>query len=115
MSEGERYSAERVIAAIPESAGIISTIAKRLGCNWDTVRRYIDKYPTVRRAYEQERERVIDMAEDQVISAIERGDVGTAKWYLSTIGRERGYVQRTEVAGVADQPIVIDWDQGSEE
>ena len=115
MAKGEHYSAQRVIAAIPGSGGIITTIAKRLGCNWYTVNRYIEKYPTVREAYEEEKATILDKAESNIIAAIHKGDLGVSRWYLSTIGRDRGYVERQEIAGVGNQPIVIDWDKGDDD
>ena len=93
------YTAQQFIAVIQGSAGIVSTIASRVGCEWHTARRYIDNYATVRQAYEDERQHVIDLAETTVLKAIKDGDTGTARWYLSTIGKDRGYVERRETTG----------------
>ena len=41
------YTAKQFIEAIPGSGGIVSTIARRVGCNWYTAKKYIDNYPTV--------------------------------------------------------------------
>ena len=57
------YTAEQFIKAIPGSGGIISTIARRVGCGWHTARDYVDKHPSVKQAYDDECEAVLDLAE----------------------------------------------------
>ena len=115
MSSGNgkngNYTAAQFIAAIPKSGGIVSKIAERVGCTWHTARRYIDNYPTIQQAYEDERERVTDLAETVILKALTEGDVGTARWYLATIGKDRGYTERREYSGPDNGPIVIvNWD-----
>ena len=103
-----RYTAEQFITAIPGSAAIITTIAARVGCAWHTVRSYIDKYPTVREAFEDEQQKIVDLAESVVIKAMrDDNDVGTARWYLSTRGKDRGYTERTELTGKDGGPVTF--------
>jgi hypothetical protein len=91
------YTAEQFIKAIPGSAGIISTIAKRVGCVWHTAKKYIDKMPTVQRAYRDECEAVLDLAETKLLSAINEGDGTMIRYYLSTKGKNRGFSERYEI------------------
>ncbi len=98
-----RYTREQVLAAIRDSGGIISAVAQRLGCEWDTARRYIQRWAETRAAFQAERERVLDLAETALIRAIREGDVGTAKWLLSRLGRHRGFGDTLSVDG----PVVI--------
>lgn len=104
------YRAQDFIDAIPNSAGIISTIAARVGCDWHTAKRYITEYPTVMAAYTDECEKVVDVAETAVIKAMTEGDVHTAKWYLTMKGRARGYAktQRTEVTGADGEAVKVE-------
>ena len=106
------YTAAQFIKAIPGSGGIITVIADRVGCDWATAKRYITNYSTVEQAYNNERNRIVDLAETKIISAINEGDIQTVKWYLSTIGKERGYTERQEhdVSGVSVQIVGIDPD-----
>lgn len=92
-----RYKAQDFIDAIPGSGGIISTISKRVGCAWNTAKRYIVNYPTVAKVYCDECEAITDLAELTIIKAIKGGDTHTAKWYLTMKGRERGYAQTQRV------------------
>ena len=94
-----KYTAAQVIEAIEKSAGIISTIATRLDCAWHTADKYIHKFPTALKAYNDECERVKDRAEAVILKAINAEDVQTAKWYLTLKAKDRGYVQRQEVSG----------------
>lgn len=93
------YTAQQFIDAIPGSGGIITAIARRAGCSWNTAKKYIDTYATVRQAYQDECEHMLDMAEAAIIRDIRDGETRTAKWYLTMKGRERGYAptERHEV------------------
>ena len=98
------YTAEQFVKAIPGTGGIVSTIAKRVGCEWNTAKSYIDKYPTIQKAYEDECERVDDAAESVVIKAIQDGDLGAAYWWLSRKRKDK-FSTRNEFTGKNGQPI----------
>lgn len=100
-------SMETVLEAIHGSAGIVSTIAKRLGVEWHTANERIQKYPEALKAFENEREGILDMAEATILTAIKQGDTGSAKWLLSTIGRKRGYGDKVELSGADGGPVEI--------
>lgn len=105
----QRYTKEQVLAAIGDSAGIVSAIAQRLGCDWNTARRYVDRWEETRRAFQAERERVLDLAETTIIRAIREGDTGTAKWLLSRLGRHRGYGDAVDLSASLPLQIVLRW------
>jgi len=90
------YAAGVFINAIPGTGGIITAIAKRVGCSWSTAKKYITTMPTVRQAYLDECETATDMAETVLMKAIQKGDVRSARWYLE---RKRGevYTRHTEL------------------
>lgn len=90
MSEG-RYTTEQVIDALRKSAGIKSQAARALGCNRLTVDNYIQRYPTVKAAYEEQRQVIIDAAESQLVKKLSAGEWDAVKYVLSTLGRDRGY------------------------
>ena len=80
---GQRYSTAQFIAAIDGSGGIVTTIAKRVGCSWNTAKKWIDEYPTVAAAYSDEQETINDMAEGMLMQSIRKGNTQDAKWWLS--------------------------------
>lgn len=104
----KQYLAKQFIEAIPGSAGIISTIAKRVGCDWTTARAYIDNYPTIKAAFDAERESLLDLSESVLANNIKLAlkqqqegqapvDTSDAKWVLSRLGKGRGYSEKQEV------------------
>ena len=111
MSDRSQYTAQQFIDAIPNSAGIISTIAKRVGCHWHTAKKYIFGMPTVLAAYEDECNKVLDLAETVILESLQQKDEQMAKWYLTMKGRDRGYAQtqRNEVTGADGEPLRIEY------
>lgn len=101
------YTAKQFIDAIPGTGGIVSAIAKRVGCTWRTARTYIDTRPSIAEAYQDECEAVLDLAETKTIEAIKSGDTGMIRYYLSTKGKGRGYVERQEVSGADGKEVVF--------
>ena len=111
------YTAAQFIEAIPGTGGIISTIADRVGCTWNTAKKYIDEHATIRAAYDDEAERIVDLAESVLVKNIQNAakmvkqggivDTGDVKWYLSRKGKSRGYVERQEVTGADSGPLTI--------
>ncbi len=117
----ELYTAKQFIDAIPGTGGIVSTIADRVGCKWHTARKYIEEYPTVKDVYNEEIERVIDLAEGVLIQNIQIAakqakagrdvDTSDVKWFLSRKAKSRGYVERQELTGADGGAIVVNWDE----
>ena len=111
MAGTSQYRASDFLDAIPGSGGIKTTIAKRVGCAWHTVDKYVREYPTVAKAYADECEKVLDAAESVIVGDIvDRKEVQTAKWYLTMKGTERGYVQKQthEQSGEVILKVVYD-------
>jgi len=92
-----------LLDAIKDSNGIISTIAKRLNVSWDTARKYIKKDADAVQAYENERNGVLDLAENVIIDALQKNDISTAKWILQIKGKSRGYAGTD--ADTLDDPL----------
>ena len=107
MPGAEQYKAQQFIDVIPGSAGIITTIAKRVGCAWHTAKKYIEKYATIRRVYESECESMLDLAELEALKLIKAGDGSMIRWYLSTKGKNRGYVERVEQKQIGAVVITV--------
>jgi hypothetical protein len=105
---GKQFTAQQFIEAIPGSGGIVTTIAKRVGCEWHTVKRYIEALPTVKQAYEDERESIGDLSESVLIRNIQiaskvqteqniPADTADAKWLLARRFKDRGYGEQVDV------------------
>ena len=88
---GQKYKTENVIGAIRKSRGLIALAARELGCPRSTIYRYIDRHPTVKKAVEEERDSLIDLAEQKLFEHVENGNLPAIMFVLKTIGKDRGY------------------------
>ena len=92
-----KITAKEIIEAIKGSAGIVSTIAKNLGIDWHTTEKYINLFPTAKKAYQDEVEKILDMSEGVILDSISSKDTASAKWYLTKKGKQRGYGDEAEI------------------
>lgn len=93
------YKAEDFLQHIPNSRGIVTVIAKRMGCNRNTVTNAMNRFPTVRQAIEEEREGMKDFTEGKLFEQINAGNMTAIIFYLKTQAKDRGYVERVENTG----------------
>lgn len=98
-----KLSLPRIKECIPGTSGVLSELARRLGVSRQTVYTWINDYPEVSEAIEQERQIVLDLAESAIYRAVEGGDLSAAKYLLSTRGKDRGFSTRQEVAAEIQQ------------
>lgn len=97
---------ELVREAIIESAGVKTVTAKRLGCSRATLYAFLAQHEAELEGVEQmAREAMVDKAETNVISALNRGDLKTSRWFLGLQGSGRGYARRIETTGANGGPI----------
>jgi len=106
MSE-QRFNAEQIIASLVAAKGMITIAASRLNCSPDAIYSYVKRYPTVAAALKHEREKVTDMAELSLYKKIQEGEAWAICFYLKTQGKDRGYVERREVAGPGGGTIQV--------
>jgi hypothetical protein len=109
MAGADQYKAEDFIRAIPGTGGIISAIARKVKCEWHTAKKYCTEYPTVKKVYDAENEGVLDLAEAKLIEAIRDGDMPAIKFYLTTKGKKRGYIERQQMehTGKDGGPVAV--------
>ncbi len=111
MAGKNKFTAKEFIKAIPGSGGIISTIAKRVGCDWQTADKYVKRYAKIQEAYQAEKEGIKDLSEGVLIKNIqltakaqnETGlpqDASDVKWFLSKMAKDRGYSDKSQVENI---------------
>jgi len=98
MPSKEQYTADQVIAALKETKGLVFLAAQKLGCERRTIARYEKRYPAVREAVVTAKGSMTDLAESKLYDAIESGAPWAICFYLKTQAKDRGYVERQEVA-----------------
>lgn len=101
------FTTEQVAKALWNSGGFIGIAAKKLRCCTDTVQIYVKNNPELNDVIAAVREQNLDLAEDAIMKNIKVGNIDAAKFYLKYIGRERGYIERTELSGIGGKPIGI--------
>lgn len=115
----EKLTAEETIAALKETRGMITYAARRLGVAYNTIRRMIDTYPTVKAAYDEFQEQIADDIELTSLSmALGKKSADGKSWeqepnvtlliFLSKTHpalRKRGYAERQEVTGAGGGAI----------
>lgn len=110
----KKVSKEQVLEAINNTQGLITKIQRKLMAetgehwNWETVQKYVHKWPETEAALKAETECVLDFAEQNVNKAIiEEHDLATSKWYLKMKGKDRGYVETQEIQMANKDPLNI--------
>ena len=107
MAKKNGFTAAQFIKAIPGTGGIISEIADRVGCSWNTAKKYITEYSTIADAYSEECNRITDKARGNVKRAIDRGDLQTSKWWLQVKDPDFTPSQKVEHSGPDSGPIQV--------
>ena len=121
MAGKPAYTAAQFIDAIPGTGGAVTALAKRVGCDWHTAKKYIDEYPTVAKAWEAENRSVTDKARYNVVSAIVKDDdLATSKWWLQVMDADFMPKQQNQITGKDGEPLKVktyisvspdDWDE----
>jgi transposase-like protein len=99
------FQKSEIKKAIEGSGGYISEIARRLGCDWHTADKYIKQFELTD-ILQIEDEVANDRAELKLMEAIERGEIAAIIFRLKTKAKKRGYVERQEITGADNQPII---------
>ena len=111
--KGYEITEKQMLEAINNSGGIFTTIAAHLVplCgrkpDWATVRDYVNKWESTKQAVENEKEKNLDIAENNILQEIYNKNAEMSKWFLRMKGKERGYIETQEVRNVNQDPLNI--------
>lgn len=103
-----RYTAQQFIDAMDGTGGIVSALAANVGVAWHTARDAIDRWPTVKRAWLNERAKVTDKAQHNIVTAIRGGDLQLSKWWLQVLDPDFKEKQDVNVTG---RVILVNWEE----
>src|SRR5688572_8703617 len=104
----EKYTAEQMIKALQATKGMITLAARHLGCSHVTVLRYIEQYPTVKAARDQERDKMGDAVELALYDeAVNKRNTAALIFMAKTLFKDRGYVERQEHTGKDGGAIIL--------
>lgn len=96
------FAKANIISALKDNAGMVVTAARALGCSPNLIYRALQKYPDVAAARKEAQEFSLDQAQTQLSKAVERGEPWAVSLTLKTLGRSRGFIERSEHAVTGD-------------
>ena len=95
-----KVSATEFIDALPGTGGVKSTLAKKLGVSRNSIDAYLRRYPSAKKAWEDERLRIRDLADGKLIEKIDGGHWPAIQFALTHVqdsGRIEPPVQKSEM------------------
>jgi hypothetical protein len=107
MAPPRTYTNERMLAALAQTRGLVCLAAKELGCKADTIRERAARSPEVAAAIRDHRAERVDRAESKLDLALDAGEAWAVSLVLCTLGKDRGYVKETRVAGHDGGPVEV--------
>ncbi len=87
----------KIPALIAEKRGNVSAIARELKITRSTLHNNIQADETLKQLLADERERMLDNAEDKLGDAVDKGEAWAVCFTLKTQGQERGYVEKQKI------------------
>lgn len=106
-----RLTIEQIEHALRQANGNVSHAARELGVTRWALGQRISRSEHLKQVVTEAREEMVDIAETALRKQIEQGNIAAIIFALKTIGRPRGYVERTEheVGGFQGGPIILRW------
>jgi Bacterial regulatory protein, Fis family len=96
-----------MIEALRASRGMIATTARLLGCTRQTIYDAILQHPEINNVVAGDRELMRDHAGLKLQEAVEAGEGWAVRFFLSTQGQARGYIERQRVDPEAKKLVVV--------
>ena len=96
MTPGVKLNNKDIIDALRKTNGNLTLTGQLLGCTREAIRLRVNRYPEIKQVLDEARESVIDVAEGALQRAVLNGEGWAIALTLKTIGKRRGYVEKTE-------------------
>jgi hypothetical protein len=107
MAKTNKFTQDQVIAALVASKGMVYVAARRLQVTAKTIYHYVNRYPKVKEAMQEERGKMVDIGEMKLYENVVAGDQKAIEFLLLMLGRDRGYRSRQELSGIDGEPLTI--------
>ena len=102
-----RLSKTKVSEALKMYLGNMSKAAEACGVTRQYLYQYLDKHPELKEVRDESREMLVDNIEYKSYEIAMRGHAGLLKYFLATLGKSRGYVERQELTGAEGEAITL--------
>jgi len=104
---GKTINIKQFRKAVKGSAGLYTAIGQKLGFCRQSVATFVNSCPEAQKLIQDERESITDLAEGKLFQTINNGEAWGIKFYLSTVGKDRGYVEKQEIVHSGIEPLQI--------
>jgi len=91
------HTIKTIIEALKATGGLVHFAADRVGCSPSTIYRLIERNESVRKAWEGEKDRLLDHSELGLKAHILAKNMTAITYHLDRKGRDRGYVKTVTV------------------
>ena len=107
MGTGKKahLTVEQIAEALQGAGGLQAEAARMLGVNRSAICRRVQKSKVLQGVVEQARETRLDQAESKLAELIEAGSLGAICFYLKCQGKDRGFIERSEITGRDGAPV----------
>lgn len=85
-----------IIEQIRAASGIVKLAAQRMNVSRRTLQGWIRDDPELQEVLQDCRDEILDVAEGQLVAAVQSGSEKSVHFMLRTIGRSRGYGDRVD-------------------
>tara|TARA_Y100000593_G_scaffold42053_1_gene80602 strand:- start:1201 stop:1626 length:426 start_codon:yes stop_codon:yes gene_type:complete len=86
----------QIETVLAQTGGLIAPAARQLGVTRNAIYKRVRENPDLRDLLDEIRESHIDFAEGQLLGKIREGHPACIMFFLRTIGKSRGYVERVQ-------------------
>lgn len=96
-----------MIEALERTLGVVTSACKNVGISRETHYRWMREDDQYKKDVLELENVALDYAETQLHKQIKQGNTSATIFYLKTKGKNRGYVERTEITGADTEPIIV--------
>ena len=105
----KRPSDDTIIKILNNSAGMVTYAAEKLNVTYQTLYTWIKESPNLQQALQAIKEKHLDFAETQLLKKIKEGHEASIFFYLKCIGKDRGYIERTQFEQIGKMKFEMDY------
>ncbi len=101
----EKIPLKVVLKALEENRGMVYLAARSINCTAKTIYNYRAKHPEIQEMIDAQRGAFLDQTECALEEAVMRGEGWAVCFTLKCLGKDRGYVERSEFTGADGAPL----------
>lgn len=110
VDERVQYTREAFERAIAQSYGVKASVAAAVGCSRQTVDNAFQRWPDLLEMFDAQRSLLVSKSVSSLVHDIDNresdGHVRAYMFVLKTLGKEEGFVERSEVTGADGEALI---------